>query len=407
MLSPYTVLDLTDDKGEFAGMLLGDLGADVIKIEPPEGSNSRKMEPFLDGAPDSERSLRYFAFNRNKRGVTLDLNSDDGKLALRSLAEKADFIIESAPPGEMDRLGVGFDVLRQVNPRIVHVAITPFGQDGPYANFAANDLTLAAMSGQMSVQGDPNRPPVRITVPQVWLHASAEAVVGALTAHARMLATGEGQFVDVSAQTAMFWSMLHARLAHPIQGSNFNRGGSVLQLGTLSVPVVYECADGHIVALPSGATMVKMVHWLVADGVVPEEWIEGEDWPIYERNLFQENAVRYPMEEVVDAVSRYIKRRTKAELLELGLREGVTLAPVSTAEDLIRFRHLEERGYWLTAPLPNGSEVRALGVLARPTATPMSVRLWAPALGQHNQEVLGDMLGLSPASVAAASGRKR
>ena len=406
MLSPYTVLDLTDDKGEFASMVLGDLGADVIKIEPPEGSHSRTMEPFLDGAPEAERSLRYFAFNRNKRGVTLDLNGDTGRSALKSLVEKADFIIESAATGAMDRIGIGFDTLKQVNPRIVYVAITPFGQDGPYANFAANDLTLAAMGGQMSVQGDPNRAPVRITVPQVWLHASAEALVGALIAHARMLMTGEAQFVDVSAQTAMFWSMLHARLAHPIQGSDFNRGGSILQLGTLSVPLVYECADGYLVMIPSGATMTKMVHWLVADGIVPEEWIAGEDWPIYERNLFQQNAVHYQLEEVVDAVSRYLKGRTKAELLELGLREGVTLAPVSTTEDLVRFRHLEERGYWLTAPLPNGEKVRAPGVLARPAETPMVVRQWAPTLGQHNQEILGDMLGLSPAAVAAAGGRK-
>ena len=144
----------------------------------------------------------------------------------------------------------------------------------------------------------------------------------------------------------------------------------------------------------------------MADGIVPEEWIEGEDWPIYERNLFQQNAVNYQLDEVVDAVSRYLKRRTKAELLELGLREGVTLAPVSTPEDLVRFRHLEERGYWLTAPLPNGNQVRAPGVLARPAATPMSVRHWAPTLGQHNQEILGDLMGLSPQAVAAASGEK-
>ncbi len=106
------------------------------------------------------------------------------------------------------------------------------------------------------------------------------------------------------------------------------------------------------------------------------------------------------------AVSRYLKGRTKADLLELGLREGVTLAPASTTEDLVRFRHLEERGYWLTAPLPNGNQVRVPGVLERPAETPLSVRQWAPALGQHNQEILGDMLGLSPAAVAAAGGQK-
>ena len=105
-------------------------------------------------------------------------------------------------------------------------------------------------------------------------------------------------------------------------------------------------------------------------------------------------------------MSRFLRRRTKSELLEMGLRESVTLAPVSTTEDLVRFRHLEERGYWLTAPLPNGNQARVPGVLARPAETPMSVRQWAPALGQHNQEILGDMLGLSPAAIADAGGQK-
>ena len=405
MLSPYTVLDLTDDRGEFTSMALGDMGADVIKVEPPQGPTSRAMGPYLDDAPESERSLHYFAFNRNKRGVTLDLNGEAGRSALISLARTADFVIESAAPGEMDRLGVGFDTLSQANPRIVYVAITPYGQDGPNAHLAASDLTLAAMGGQMSVQGNPGRAPVRITVPQVWFHTAAEALVGALTAHARMLATGEAQFVDVSAQTSMVWSMLHARVAHAVQGFDFNRGGSVLQLGSLSVPLVYECADGYVVAIPSGATMTKMVHWLVAEGIVPEEWIEGEDWPVYERNLFQQNPVHYKLEEVTDAVGRFLRGRTKSELLDLGLREGVTLAPVSTTEDLARFRHLEERGYWLTAPLPNGSETRVPGVLGRPAETPMNVRLWAPTLGQHNSDILSGVLGLPDDEAAAASGR--
>jgi crotonobetainyl-CoA:carnitine CoA-transferase CaiB-like acyl-CoA transferase len=407
MLSPYTVLDLTDERGELASMVLGDLGADVIKIEPPQGSPSRRLPPFLEDAPEPERSLRYFAFNRNKRGVTLDLSRDPGRQALISLVKKADFVVESAPPGGMSRLGLGFETLRRANPRIVYVAITPFGQDGPHAELAASDLTLAALGGQMSVQGDPSRAPVRMTVPQVWLHASVEAVVGALTAHARILVTDEPQLVDVSAQAAIVWTMLHARVAHGVQGSDFNRGGSTLQLGSVTVPLVYECADGYVVVIPSGATMTKMVHWLVADGIVPEEWIEGEDWPVYERNIFQQGTVRYQLDEVVDALQRYLITRSKTELLELGLREEVTLAPVSTTEDLVRFRHLEERGYWLTAPLPNGAGVQVPGLLARLSETPMNVRYWAPRLGQHNREVLGDTLGLSEKEIAAAGGEDK
>ena len=404
MLSPYTVLDLTDERGELAGMVLGDLGANVIKVEPPQGSSSRRMGPFLEDAPEPERSLQYFAFNRNKRGITLDLSAEAGRRALIGLAEKADFVIESSPPGHMAGLGVGFETLSEANPRIVYVAITAYGQDGPHAEFAASDLTLAAMGGPMSLQGVPGRAPVRITVPQVWLHASAEAVVGALTAHALMLATDKPRFVDVSAQTAMVWTMLQGMAAQAIQGFDFNRAGATRRAGAIKVPLVYECADGYIMVTLIGAIMPKLVRWLVEDGVVPREWIDGEDWSNFQNRSLKPDPTAYGVEEVVSAIQRFVTIYTKAELLERGLREGVTLAPLSTMEDLARFRQLEERGYWLSAPLPNGGQAIVPGILAKLTETPMSVRYWAPRLGQHNQEILGGQLGLSADETAAACG---
>ena len=407
MLSPYTVLDLTDHRGELTAMMLGDMGADVIKVEPPDGSPSRRLPPFLENAPKPEQSLNFFSYNRNKRGITLDLQAEPGRRALLTLVDKADFLIESAEPGEMASLGLGFDELRKRNPRLVYVAITAYGQDGPYSGYAANDLTLAAMGGPMSLQGHPDRPPVRITVPQVWLQTSAEAAVGAMTAHALMVRTGEAQFVDVSAQTAMVWTMLHGMAAHAIQGYDFNRGGSDLQLGAMKVPVVFECADGYVVMVNVGSTMVKFVHWLVEDGIVPEEWIEGEDWPTYERRFLQDMPVTYPLEETVEATRRYVRNYTKRELLERGLREDITIAPVSTTEDLARFRQLEERGFWLQAPLPDGREIPAPGLFARLTETPMGVRCWAPSLGQHNGEILGGILGLSSGEIAEATGSER
>ena len=404
MLSPYTVLDLTDDRGEFAGMILGDLGADVIKIEPPQGSSSRSMGPFLDDAPEPERSLRYFAFNRNKRGITLDFTADAGRRALVTLAKRADFVIESARPGEMSGLGLGFDDLRQANPRIVYVAITAFGQDGPHAELAASDLTLAAMGGPMSLQGHPDRPPVRVSVPQVWLHASAEAVVGALTAHARMTGTGEAQFVDVSAQTAMTWTMLSAMVAHAIQGFDFNRAGPAVPHGPVTLRLVYECADGYVVLFPIGGALAALIQWCVQDGLVPEGWLGDEDWPTYHIKLTQGEPVAHTLDEVLDPISRYVLDKSKNQLIEQSLREGVSIAPVSTIEEMTRFQQLEERAYWLAAPLPNGQEVQVPGLFARLTQTPMQVRRWAPRLGEHNNEVLAGMLGYSSADVAKACG---
>ena len=405
MLSPYTVLDLADEKGELASMVLGDLGADVIKVEPPGGSASRAMGPFLDNAPEPERSLQYFAFNRNKRSITLDLETQAGGTALLSLVEKADFIIESARPGEMAGKGLGFEAMRQANSRIVYVAITPFGQDGPHADFPASDLTIAAMGGPMSLQGHPDRAPVRLSIPQAWLHASVEAAVGALTAHALMLRTNQAQYVDVSAQTAMIWTMMQAMVAHSVQGRDFNRGGNTIQLGTVTLRLVHECADGYVVVFPIGGALAKLVEWCVRDGIVPEDWLTAEDWPMFHIKMLQQQPVAHTIEEVLDAVSGYVRDKTKNQLLEQGLAEGVSMAPVNNMEDLTRFRHLEERGYWLTAPLPNGQQAQVPGIFANPSGTPMNVRRWPPRLGEHTGEVLEDLLGLSSSQIAAASGQ--
>ena len=396
MLSPYTVLDLTGGHGDLAGMLLGDMGAAAGRGEPP----------FLDGGPEHERSLPFFAFNRNKQGITLDLETEAGQNALKGLVEKADFLFESGQPATLDSLGLGFDVLKEINPKIIHVAISAYGLDGPYADYPASDLTIAAMGGPMSLQGVPDRAPVRISVPQVWLHAGSEAATAALIAHALMLRTGEAQFVDISAQTAMIATMLQGISAHAIQGRDYQRAGSLLQLGQANLPVVFDCADGYIVLIPSGPTLVVMVPWFVEDGVVPESWIDAEEWPTYHVRLLQGQPVSYSAEEVLSAITKYVANYTKNHLLERGLREGVALAPVNDMGDLTGFQQLQERDYWLQAPLPNGIDARTPGLVARLSKTPMSVRSWAPALGEHNGQVLNTLLGMSDEEINLATGGK-
>src|SRR5215207_11320081 len=172
MLSPYRVLDLTDERGILCGQILADLGADVIAVEPPGGSPARRLGPFrrangASPAPDAE-SLFWWAYARNKRGITLDLDDEDGHAALLRLVAGADCVIESFDPGYLDRLGLGYEALARTNPGLVLTSITPFGQTGPKAPWPATDLTLSSASTYQFICGDEDRPPLRVAVPQTF-----------------------------------------------------------------------------------------------------------------------------------------------------------------------------------------------------------------------------------------------
>ena len=168
LLSPYRVLDLSNELGFLCGKILGDLGANVIKIEPPGGDPARRLGPFYGDQPDPEKSLFWFGFNNNKRGITLNLESAKGRELFSRLVTKAHFVIETFTPGYLDSLDLGYKTLSIINPRLVLNSITPFGQTGPYSRFKASDIEIMALSGCMSLTGDPDRPPLRVTFPQSY-----------------------------------------------------------------------------------------------------------------------------------------------------------------------------------------------------------------------------------------------
>ena len=389
MLAPYRVLDLTDARAELASFVLAGLGADVIKLEPPGGSASRR-EPPLDGSqPQALASLRFHAYNRGKRSVVLDLASERGRADFLALAASADIVIENAEPGAQDARGLGFAALREARPDLVYVAITPFGQSGPYAHHRATDLTLAAMGGAMALNGEPDRRPLRVTVPQTWHHAAAEAALAALVALERRRVTGEAQFVDVSVQAAVFWTGLNAMVAHPIQGKNIERNGTVLQLSTFVTPLVYPCADGEVVLIATKATLIALIPWMIASGAVTREWAEAEDWNTYEVRLLTGAPLVHAVDAMRAAVTAFTRKHTKAELFDGGVARGITLAPVNTAADVMRLEHLALREYWDITKLPNGRELRAPGAFVKASRTPVAWTRPAPALGEHTDEVLG------------------
>ncbi len=406
MLAPYRVLDLTDGRAELAAFVLAGLGADVVKVEPPGGAASRWQGPLVDGEPDGLASLHFHACNRGKRSVVLDLDDPAGRADLLRLVASADIVIENADPGAMADRGLGFEHLKAVRPDLVHVAITPFGQTGPYADHLATDLTLSAMGGSMALNGDPDRRPLRITVPQNWHHAAVEAALGALVAHHRRLQTGEAQFVDVSVQAAVFWTGLQAMIAHSIQGRNIERFGTVLQLSTLVSPLVYPCADGEVCLIATTSLLVGLMSWMIESGAVTQAWADAEDWATYEVRLITGEPLAHTIEEVRAAVTTFTMMHPKMVLFEGGLARGVTLAPVNTAADVLQLEQLAVRDYWDDLVLPSGRTLRAAGPFLKASVTPVAWTRPAPAVGEHTREVL-DALPPTPALATPPSVRVR
>jgi crotonobetainyl-CoA:carnitine CoA-transferase CaiB-like acyl-CoA transferase len=409
MLAPYRVLDLTDARAELATFVMSGLGADVVKVEPPGGSPSRHEPPRAAGQPEGLESLRFHAYNRGKRSVVLDLEDPAGRARLLELVGTADFVFENAGPGSMAERGLGFEDLRQVRPDLVYVAISPFGHTGPYAHHLATDLTLSAMGGSMALNGDADRRPVRITVPQTWHHAAAESALGALVAHERRRQRGEPQLVDVSVQAAVFWTGLNAMIAHAIQGRNIERNGTVLQLSTLVTPLVYPCADGEVCLIATSATLVGLVPWMVESGAVSAEWAAAEDWSTYESRMLTATDLVHSLPDVRAAVTTFTLQHDKKELFEGGIARGVTLAPVNTVADVIALDHLVAREYWDDLVLPGGPTLKTPGPFVKASATPIAWTRPAPEAGEHTDEVLGDrtrVTRVTDRTAAAASGHR-
>ena len=225
-MAPYRVLDLTDERGLLAGKIFADLGADVIKIERPGGDPARSVGPFYKDVPDPQRSLFWFAYNTGKRSITLNIESSEGQELLKSLVKSADLLVESFPPGYMDKLGLGYQVLSELNHRLIMTSITPFGQTGPYASWKGPDIVPWAMGCYMWMTGEPGRAPLRIShPPQAYLHASAMAAVGSLMALRYRAMTGEGQHVDVSAQQCPVWMLTHTYAYWDLMKVNLGRQG--------------------------------------------------------------------------------------------------------------------------------------------------------------------------------------
>lgn len=405
-LDPYRVVDFTNERGLLAGRMLADLGADVVQVEPPEGSSARRVGPF---SPDGE-SLYWDAYAANKRGVTCDLDDAEGReLALRLCAD-ADFVFESETPGVMARRGLAYDDVRRVNPRVVYTSITPFGSDGPKARYADSELIVWASGGPLYAHRDGDRPPLRISVPQAYLHAAADAAGGALIAHHARTRSGLGQHVDVSAMQSVTQATLARILATAVgdpQGSRqiapepddeqgrprrLDQSGS----GSGTTGTKWKVRDGYVemhLALgpAAGRFTNNLFAWIYEEGECDER-LAALDWGTVPELVADGQLGVDELELARRIVADFLAGRTKRELVEASLERRLLAAPVLTVGDLAESRQLESRKYWIE--LGENERRRVLpGRFAQVDADAFVFRRPAPRLGEHNEQVFAAVMG--------------
>jgi len=396
-LAGLTVLDLTWVlSGPYAAMTLADLGADVIKVErPPYGDIARTTGPFLraegtaaDGSP-LEESVYFFSINRGKRSIALDLRTERGKAIFRRLVRHVDVLIENFTPGTMDRLGLGYAALRELNPRLVYCAISGFGQTGPDAHLPALDIIVQGMGGIMSITGEPGRPPVRVGTSIGNIAAGLYAAIGILAALRHRDATGEGQFVDIS--------MLDCQLA--ILENAFTRyfatGERPGPLGTrhpASTPFqAFPTADGWIVvALAFGAEN----QWQLLCGILGVvELIDDERF----ETSGKRTANHAQLEPILSAA---FQRRTTAEWLAELRAAGIPCGPVNGIPEAAALPQAAAREMFLDVHHPKGMVLRVVNTPVKLSATPGGVKGPPPTVGQDTRAVLRELGGLSDDEIA-------
>ena len=396
LLTPYRILDLTDDRGYLCGKILADLGADVIKVERPGGDPSRTIGTFYHNVSDPEKNLNWFNYNVNKRGITINIEVPDGRDIFKKLVKTADFVIESFPPDYLDSIGLNYESLSKVNPKIILTSITPFGQTGPYKNYQASDLILTSLSGIQYITGDPDRAPLRCSLEQAYLHASSWGAIGSLTAlHQREL-TGEGQHVDVSALESMVAVSASTIIGNwDLLKSIIIREGNRTIRGNISVRLIWPCKDGHVCwRIFTGAQLGQQTVNVVSimDEKGKAGWLKDVDWKAEDMTtVTQEKWNKWE-----EAFSDYFLLHSKAELFQEALSREVLLVPVNTAEDIIEDPHLKARDFWVNVSYPEmNTSLDHTGSPFKLSEFPYTIHRRAPLIGEHNREIFNGELGLS------------
>jgi crotonobetainyl-CoA:carnitine CoA-transferase CaiB-like acyl-CoA transferase len=390
-LDDIKVLDLSQGvAGPLCAKILGDFGADVLKVEPPKGDVGRRMAPFAGKEAHPEKSLVFLLANLNKRGIKLDIEDEQGRELFKRLARECDIIVESFKPGYLASLGLDYESLARDNPALIMVSITPFGQTGPYAGYENEEIVTYALSGIMSISGMADREPIKHGGFQAQYEGGYTGVVGALTAlYARDL-TGEGQQVDLSLQDVVASTLI---IHQPFYSWAGGVQGRAPAAGRGSGQV-QRCKDGYFVWQPGGGA-----EW--------EDIAEFFALPQFKDEKFATltGRTKYAAE-LDDLVLEATKERTMHELFRTASEKyHMLFGIVQEPKDLAQCQHLEARGFFQEVDHPVIGRIKVPFRMWNMSESAAQYRLPAPLLGQHNDEVYRDLMGLDADTVSKLTAR--
>ena len=385
------MLDLADEHGILAGKILSDLGAEVIAVEPPDGNPVRRLGPFYKDDPDPERSLPWWAWAAGKRSLTLDIASKSGSTRLKELVADADFLLESYAPGYLASLGLGYDTLKKINPSLVMVSMTPFGQTGPYSRYQGPDLVGLALGGLSFLTGDPDRPPLRVTQPQFGSLLGSSGAIGAMVAHYHRLKTGEGQHVDVSGQQSVARVLSEAAITWGFNHVNVVRRGIYRGMGgERRVRTTWPCKDGFMSFFVNGGVLGfrtnALFQWMDEEGFKPDLDFKL-DWQVTDPGKMSDEF----HEAIDESIGAFYLTHTKQELYDGAVKRGILMFPVSNSEDVFADPQLDARNFFRTIDHPReGRGFLYPGAFIKSTAASVGPTHRAPYLGEHNAQLLGE-----------------
>ncbi len=397
-LAGLRILELADEKGQFCGKLLGDLGADVVKIEPRGGEPCRHIGPFLDDIPHPERSLSFWYYNTSKRGITLDLDTADGRRFFRRLAATSDVILETFRPGFLASLGLDYESLRTQNPRLILCALTPFGQTGPWRDYASSDLLHMAAGGEMASSGydeadAPNAPPVAPGGGNAWHMGCHFAYMAIMAALVYRTVTGQGQYIDASIHEACALTTEAAIANYIYRGEVVRRQTGRHHAAGPTARTQFRAKDGtYVCALVAGRLNPKYVTEL-AD-LLDSYGMAGDlkDPKYQDAAVIAANASHI----IDDLVASFIASLPAEEVYHAAQERGFTWGAVRAPEALRDDAHLHDRGFWKQVEHPELARSFVYpGEGAIYNGSPWRISRRAPLIGEHNTEIFCNELGLS------------